>query len=364
MHIQHQVHSSTQQSERSVQIREGDVFKATIKEGRGPSEALLSVKGREVIATFEGGVPLAEKATVKVSRLTSEGVHVTVLSTDQKSVGQIRNPDQNGDQLMRQLGVKQSSPEVREAIATLLDKGVPLTKNAVTELQRFLHAGNVDSRLKTVQAIANKRLEVTSVHLRAVHEALHGRPFNDVINDLAKELNSEIKVEAVVREKRDGSNERLQNRGDANAMDKTFDVKTLLLRDSHIKRAVEQLQPFVDQTPLKKESKLSIEQRITEAVQLEQIAKERVGTALQQLEATNTNKEQQNTIQNVQMKVQRDGLTYLVRDQIHGTIQSSEQLNKVVKQAFQIQEAGKEKLLQVLDQLSMISATRVDKGQV
>ena len=39
----------------------------------------------------------------------------------------------------------------------------------------------IQSKLETVRSLANKRLEPTQPQLRAVHEALHGKPLNEVL---------------------------------------------------------------------------------------------------------------------------------------------------------------------------------------
>src|SRR5699024_7834369 len=98
-------------------------------------------------------------------------------------------------QSLRQLGVSQPSSELRQAAQMIMEKGVPLTKEAVQELQRFLSSGNKNERLQTVQAVANKRLEVTANHLRSVHEALHGRPLNQLLHELAQEVDKDFKIE-------------------------------------------------------------------------------------------------------------------------------------------------------------------------
>ncbi len=196
MQIQHQVPIASQQPERATQLKEGDVYRATIKERKGNDEALLTIRGRDVVAKFEGGIPAGDRATIQVTDPHGDVIGVKALQAD----GQQSRPTEQGSagrqqeltQTLRQLGVQQPTPELRQAAAMLMDKGVPLTKEAVQMLQRFMNEGKPEQRLQTVQAMANKRLEVTANHLRAVHEALHGRPLNQVLTDLAREIGSRI----------------------------------------------------------------------------------------------------------------------------------------------------------------------------
>ena len=55
--------------------------------------------------------------------------------------------------------------------------------------------GTLDAKLETVRALANKRLEATGTQLRAVHEALNGKPLNEVLSSIAKEIDPDFKLE-------------------------------------------------------------------------------------------------------------------------------------------------------------------------
>ena len=55
--------------------------------------------------------------------------------------------------------------------------------------------GTLDAKLETVRALANKRLEATGTQLRAVHEALNGKPLNEVLSNIAKEIDPDFKLE-------------------------------------------------------------------------------------------------------------------------------------------------------------------------
>ncbi|MCM3714927.1 hypothetical protein M3202_12635 [Alkalihalobacillus oceani] len=207
MQIQQHTQAISQTPDRPVQLREGDVYRATIKERKGKDEAVLSIRGREVVARFEGGVPAGERTTIQVVDPASEVIQVKALGNSDRKLPATEQGSsarqQELTQTLRQLGVSQPTSELRQAAAMLMDKGVPLSKEAVADLQRFLQEGKPEQRLQTVQALANKRLDVTSSHLNAVHEALHGRPLNHVLTDLARELDPDFKAQPVQREQLD-----------------------------------------------------------------------------------------------------------------------------------------------------------------
>ncbi|MCM3761579.1 hypothetical protein M3212_12360 [Alkalihalobacillus oceani] len=207
MQIQQYTQAVSQTQERPVQLREGDVYRATIKERKGKDEAVLSIRGREVVARFEGGVPAGERTTIQVVDPAGESIQVKALGNSDRKLpaGEQGSAarQQELTQTLRQLGVSQPTSELRQAAAMLMDKGVPLSREAVADLQRFLQQGKPEQRLQTVQALASKRLDVTSSHLNAVHEALHGRPLNQVLTDLARELDPDFKARPVQREQLD-----------------------------------------------------------------------------------------------------------------------------------------------------------------
>ncbi|WP_052144501.1 hypothetical protein [Halalkalibacter okhensis] len=215
MQIQPPLHT-TQQSERAMQLREGDVYRVTVKEQKGNHEALLSVRGREMVAKFEGAMPKGERTTVQVLGSEADRIHVKVIHDEgvrgtQDSRNQEPGRQQGVNQTLRQLGIQQPTPELRQAATTILDKGGALSKEAVRDLQKFLNEGDSKRRLQSVQALANKRLEATSTHLRSIHEALHGRPVHNVLTDLAKEIDRDFKVEPVARERIERQNQTLNS---------------------------------------------------------------------------------------------------------------------------------------------------------
>ncbi|UTW69845.1 hypothetical protein KHA80_02505 [Anaerobacillus sp. HL2] len=86
--------------------------------------------------------------------------------------------------------------ELRQASSNDFRYEFHLQKNPFKNYVLFLEKekGTIEQRLNTVQAIANKRLDVTTNHLRAVHEALHGRPLNEVLTNIAKEIDPNFRI--------------------------------------------------------------------------------------------------------------------------------------------------------------------------
>ncbi len=202
MEIQQQLYRAIQTHERSEQLREGELSKATLIERVHQNEAILSIRGREVRAVFDGDVPKADRITIEVLEKNGDVIRVRTVTEEHKAQGELTAKGNNNEltQTLRQLGVSQPTAELRQAALMITEKGMALTKEAVQELQRFLADGNKFEKLETIQALANKRLEITATHLRSVHEALHGRPLNEVLGDLAREFDQNFKIESHVRE--------------------------------------------------------------------------------------------------------------------------------------------------------------------
>lgn len=90
--------------------------------------------------------------------------------------------------ILRQLGMTRSSTELQQAVRILSEKGIAINKAALKVLQRFLDSGNIQERLYTVEALADKRLELNENQLNSIHEALHGKRLNHLLNELVSEL--------------------------------------------------------------------------------------------------------------------------------------------------------------------------------
>lgn len=202
MQINNQQLSSSNQlqtttTDKLLELKQGELYRAQIKERISDSEAIIQIRGKEVLARFEGGVPSGEKVTVQV---TGQTTGLTTRTKDTAiTVKTIPEPNQNNQtesKALQELGVSQKdSSELKQAVKMLLDKGVTLTKESVQELRAFFEKspGTSEQKLETIKALANKNLEVIPAHLRAVHEALHGRPVNEVIRDIINELNADFK---------------------------------------------------------------------------------------------------------------------------------------------------------------------------
>lgn len=350
MQIQHQGMTSSPQVERGTQLKEGDIYKATVKQ-INKDEAVLSIRGKEVPVKFEGSLPTSDRVNIQVIDNKSDVMRVKVVE-DSKGSAQTNSSEGNQSkrqsdvvQTLRQLGVNQPTAELKQAASTLLNKGVDLSPESVQELQRFLSKGPIEQKMQTIEALANKRLDVTANHLKAVDEALNGRSFNHVLNDLAKELDQDFNVQPRERQS-EGSNK----------VTSPQEIRNLVNNGS-IKQAIEKLGTVVNDLPNTSDMdgiKRSSEQLSAEARQLNRVAIDRVVQALPQDVA------ESEMVQQLRNLIARDGITPEVRSQLSALTenQSNELLNRAVKQALQLQQVAGEKILQSLNLVEQLSSSK------
>ncbi len=187
--------SQLQSTERPLELKKGDVVTAQVKEIKSKNEAVLQIRGKEVLAQFEGEIPgnTGDKVTIQVTGKNDQSITAKAVEVDSTSKTQSQ---QNNTTILQNLGITaKDSNELQQAVKTLLDKGIPLTKENVQDLRTFFEKaqGTVQQKLESVKALANKNLEVTLSHLTSIHEALNGRPVSGIVQEIAKELNSDYK---------------------------------------------------------------------------------------------------------------------------------------------------------------------------
>ena len=175
-------------TEGTIEIKKGDVLSSTIKERLPNNESVIQIRGKDVRVQFEGSIPTNDKVTVQVVG-EKDGIPQVRAVVD-RSKGQ--NSDSDISRILRSLGAS-ATPELKTAVKFLLDRGLPLSRESVASLKAFLEEkiGNVTQKLETIKAIANKGLELTPIHLRSVHAALHGKPIGGQLADLAETLGLE-----------------------------------------------------------------------------------------------------------------------------------------------------------------------------
>lgn len=281
--------------DKPLELKQGEIYRATVKQLGPENEATLQIRGRDVQVKFDGRIPGQDRVTVQIlpGQTADQLVQVRAIPDAPKTA---TSPQQAGganiNQALRSLGVTNPSQELRQAAQIILDKGIPLNRESVSDLQAFVDKGKgtVQERLNTVQAVANKRLEVTTTHLRAIHEALHGRPLTDVLTSLAKEINPNFKISKEVgvsdrtqsepraAETRTQSESRVVESRPAPekpVSEQIRQVREQVQREPNVQRSIEQVRSEVVNNPrVDREIARQVERAVVEARALQQSGRE------------------------------------------------------------------------------------------
>ncbi|MGO4887011.1 hypothetical protein ACJ2A9_04565 [Anaerobacillus sp. MEB173] len=340
-------------NERPLELRQGEVYQATVKEHKGSNEAILSIRGRDVHAKFEGNIPSGDRVTIQVGETREQVVQVRTIAEHHQLPNSkpvpIASETMDVNRVLRNLGAgTNQSAELRQSAQALLDKGIPLTKETVQELRMFLNEakGTSEQKVNTVQAVANKRLEVTHNHLRSVHEALNGRPLNQVLTDLAKEIDPKFEV---------GGNDRRSTEGVRQSEQRPSEVvRQSVQREPNLGQAMDQVrEQVVNNSRVDQETARQVEKAVIEAKSTDIRPSEIVKQAVEQLQREANF---QKAIEQV-----RSQLTNQFIDQ-----EMAEQIGKVTDQAQQLQQQGRELAArqQVMQMLTQIEQELVTKEQI
>ena len=271
--------------DKPLELKQGEIYRATVKERTSRDEAILQIRGREIQVKFDKNVPIQDRVTVQVTGRSESQVQVRPIAEAPRNTAATPQTEAtNTNQALRSLGISNPSPELRQAAQMILDKGVPLTRESVQDLRAFVEKekGNVDQRLNTVQAVANKRLEVTTNHLRSVHEALHGRPLNEVLTNIAKDLDQNFRVTRAQNTRVETESRPLPERP---VSDQVRQVRETVQREPNVQRSIEQVRnEVVNNSRVDREVARQVERAVDEARTLQQSGRERMIQALQTAE--------------------------------------------------------------------------------
>ncbi len=316
--------------ESPAEIKEGAVYRATIKERVSDNEAILQIRGKEQLARFEDGVPASgNRVTIQVNEKNEQMIHVKTIDTESaKSASNARVI--NEENVLKSLGLSgKESTGLKQAVQILLDKGSPLSKETVQDLKNFMDkaTGTAETKIETVKALANKRLEPTQPQLRAVHEALHGKPLNEVLTDIAKEIDPEFKLEnkdpKIPQQNIQKTNiptnpvetakptpvqqaEPIQSKPPAQSNQLSELVRKsreMVEQEPNLKKAIQQIKEVIIKNPnIDRDLAQKVEKAVSEAEKLQSIGKDRLLHALKGAEEQLLKSEQQSVKAAIQQK--------------------------------------------------------------
>ncbi|WP_338449530.1 hypothetical protein R4Z09_25710 [Niallia oryzisoli] len=321
-------------SETPLELKQGEVVRATIKETLSDTDAILQIRGKEVRARFSEGVPVSGKAvTIQVNGQADGMLQAKTIAEETT-----KTPFAE-EKIFASAGLTgKESAGVKQAVRILLDKGLSVSKETVQELDSFIEKaqGTLEEKIDTVRALANKRLEATGTQLRAVHEALHGRPLNEVLSDIAKEIDPEFKLEK----------QQIQAQStDLAIRSSSKSSREILETGPDLKKVIQQIKESIQRISNPEQAQ-NIEKAAQEAEKLQKIGRQRLIEALikeglQSKEVINQIKNEPD-INKVLQKIQD-----LLKNM---NPEAARNIERLALQAKQLEQAGRDRIFNMLQQ--------------
>ncbi|MGE8206890.1 hypothetical protein ACQKP0_20470 [Heyndrickxia sp. NPDC080065] len=254
--------------DKTINLKTDDVYNVNIKEKLPNNEAILQINGQDVKVTVQGEMPASNRATVQIIDSNQSIPVVKVLTSSKQSIPSptidSRRPIQSEFPL---------SNDLKKAVGLILEKGISLDQESIKNIENFIEkaTGTIEPKLETLTAMANKRLDFTSVQINAVHATLHSESLSHSLNDLIDEIKPDYKFN-VEREVNPYSNKAEDNR--------------LSDQNTDFLKAIEQLKKELSINP-SKDSVISkeIEKALSQAEQLHRVGVDKLIQTIEKLQS-------------------------------------------------------------------------------
>ncbi|TYR80135.1 hypothetical protein FZC66_13465 [Priestia megaterium] len=323
-------------------LTEGDIVKGIVKEKISDREAVIQVRGYDIKMTVDKPVKQDELIMIKVKGTGSDSIDAQILTKPRLS----GTETEQMNELFKRIGVSASSPQLKKLITHVVKTGYPVNTKIAAILDRFIRQGNrSESEVRqTIEMLAAKRLEITSNHLQAVDEVLHGNGLKKLFLQLATKLDrTEDKEDQKLLKIIKVLTQQMQN---VKTKDEGFAEKI-----DRLMQAVEGKQNLSD--VLKEVKKLSFIQQ-KEFEQLLRIFRTGQEEVVDAIRSSNQKKNHESLLQSIA----RDSLIKIDRQALLKTFNVNEEEESIVRKlndGIKLQQIATARLLQLLKQTSLQS---------
>ncbi len=243
MEIGNQIPVGAKSSEQKSDLRSGQVVTTTIKERLSDQEAIVSVRGKEVHAVFEGKVPPeGSRALVEIRDTSGQSVAVRVVEESPKMPSGASNQLSEAEmkQIAQSMG-ERLTPELRQALQVLAEARIPLSREVINEVRGFIEKhwdanrqnasyiqslNSLENKLDTLKTALAKHSQISQAHLVAIHEALYGSTVADSLQQLQEQFQTLIRDSASALGSSYRDHELLQTMGNLRTKDFLVSVVT------------------------------------------------------------------------------------------------------------------------------------------
>lgn len=170
-------------SEPSVELKAGETYNGVIKEKLSNNEAIVQIRGKDVLVKFEDGVPKGDRISIQVTSIDGEAA--VVRTNPNTSDLAHKNIEQELVKILKSLGMAET-PELKQALKLALSFETTINPKIIEQLRSFLsHANGSDQqKLDTILALLAKNVDLNLPNLHAIHSAINEKPLANLLNNV------------------------------------------------------------------------------------------------------------------------------------------------------------------------------------
>lgn len=188
-----------QREQSASPLKQGEVSSLLIKKRIGTKEAVAVLKGQEVQVQFEGKIPPGDRMTVVIGTVNEKGIRIVHPAVNQS----LRKADVTDSlkTMMANAGFPmETNGDLLTAAKLTAARGGSVNEEVITNLQYFLaeEPGTLSEKLKTIDTLLEKKLELSVSQLHAVHQALHGNNTVETFAQLMQSLGIQMDIDTPI----------------------------------------------------------------------------------------------------------------------------------------------------------------------
>ncbi len=179
----------------NVELKENEIYNASIKARLSRNEAVVRIKGKSFNVSFQGEVPKKNKISLQVLGMKENTISVKEIQQGLGGTG----VNSEIEDVISKFNLN-ATEELKQAVKILKDNDIPINKETLKNVETFINKapGETSDKLDTISVLAKKGLEFSPSNLEVVHEALHGQDLENALESLSS--NGELLTKDVIRD--------------------------------------------------------------------------------------------------------------------------------------------------------------------
>ncbi len=183
-----------------LQLKPGQIVKATILAMISNEEALLQIGQTKLIGKLEASLTVGETAWLQVKQRVATGQITMKVVNAPNSGKDISNG--SFEQLTLALGLS-NNPKHQQIVQTLVDAGVPLSKEKTQQIEQIVNElvpkgirekSQFTSTLDAIVIAVKRQLPLSQMTIRSIREFISSEPLDEKLNALIKEIDTQLQT--------------------------------------------------------------------------------------------------------------------------------------------------------------------------